>query len=497
MKHILVLGAGKSSTSLIEYLLANAMQQDWYVHVADVQIEVARSKTGNDPRALVHAISPDNDEDTFRLIKLADLVISLLPPHLHLQIAKKCLEAGKHFLNASYVSAEMQALNADVKAKGLTFLCEMGLDPGIDHMSAMEIMDKIRDKGGNIQSFRSHCGGLIAPESDDNPWHYKISWNPRNIVLAGKEGATFRENGKDLNIDYKSLFDPARIVNIPQMGPYAWYPNRDSLSYIPKYHLEGVSTFVRTTLRHPDFCFGWKNLVDLKLTDESVNYDTDGMMLSSFFQIHFDRFGFSEWLQETLSARFNNTKEYLENLIHLLEVESKSEPELSKQDEFLVVDDKGQLQDITIDEVKTEAASGMALQMHEAKLALSQLFYLGLDSTELINKGNCSAADVLQWILERKLALRSGDKDMIIMLHEIGYELNGQQKNISSSLVVKGRDSIHTAMAQTVGLPLGIAAKLILTGELDMHGVLIPIHKAIYEKVLPELEKEGIRFHNS
>ena len=497
MKHILVLGAGKSSTALIEYLLKQAASQDWHIHVADVLQQNALSKINGHPRATAYAISSENDGQTTKLIEQSDLVISLLPPQLHFPTAQKCLAAGKHFLNASYVSPEMQALDEAVKAKGLTFLCEMGLDPGIDHMSAMEIMDGIRDNGGHIHSFHSHCGGLIAPESDNNPWHYKISWNPRNIVLAGKDGATYRENGKEVKIGYASLFDPSRTVTVPQMGPYAWYPNRDSAAYIPKYHLEGIDTFIRTTLRHPDFCFGWKNLVDLKLTDETVIYDTDGMTLSAFFQIHFDRFGFSEWLRDTLSARFSHTKEYLDNLINLLETERKILPNDKKDEDFLVVDVKGELKDVSIDKVKTQAATGISSQLHEADLSLNQLFFLGLDSPEMINKGKCSAADVLQWIIEKKLALHPGDKDMIIMLHEIGYEINGQQKNIQSSLVVKGRDEVHTAMAQTVGLPLGIAAKLILSGELTMHGVLIPIHKEIYQKVLPELEKEGIIFHQT
>jgi len=361
----------------------------------------------------------------------------------------------------------------------------------------MEIMDGIREKGGKIHRFHSHCGGLIAPESDNNPWHYKISWNPRNIVLAGKDGATYLEDGKEINIGYASLFDPSRTVQIPKMGLYAWYPNRDSAAYIPKYKLEGIDTFIRTTLRHPDFCFGWKNLVDLKLTDEEIMYDTDGMTLSAFFQIHFDRFGFSEWLRDTLSAKFSHTKEYLDNLITLLETERKILPAEKKEEDFLVVDDNGELQDISIDTVKTKAATGIVSQMHEADLALKQLFFLGLDSPEMINKGKCSAADVLQWIIEHKLALHPGDKDLIIMLHEIGYEINGQQKNIKSSLVVKGRDVMHTAMAQTVGLPLGIAAKLILSGELNLRGVLIPVHREIYQKVLPELEKEGIIFHHA
>lgn len=496
MKHILVLGAGKSSTALIEYLLTQSTEQDWHIHVADVQIISALAKTGNHPRSTAYGLDPADPSAADALIDQADLVISLLPPNLHLQAAQKTLDAGKHFLNASYVSKEMQEMHEVAVAKGLTFLCEMGLDPGIDHMSAMQIIDGIRKSGGRINSFKSHCGGLIAPESDDNPWHYKISWNPRNIVLAGKDGATFRENGNDRHVGYASLFDPARIVQVPEMGPYAWYPNRDSLSYISKYHLQGTETFIRTTLRHPDFCFGWKNLVDLKLTDETVMYDTDGITLSAFFQIHFDRFGFSDWLQQTLSARFKNTKDYLENLIHMMEAEQALAPGEKRSDEFLVVDDKGILQDLSAEQIRLQAASGMASQMHEANLSLTQLFFLGLDSDEMINKGRCSAADILQWILEKRLALQPGDKDMIIMLHEIGYELDGKQKNIQSSLVVKGRDHIHTAMAQTVGLPLGIAAKMILSGKLNLRGVLIPTHREIYELVLPELEKEGIRFEH-
>jgi hypothetical protein len=278
-------------------------------------------------------------------------------------------------------------------------------------------------------------------------------------------------------------------VTVPGLGDLAWYPNRDSLSYLSTYGLEDIPTFVRTTLRHPDFCFGWKNIIDLKLTDESVSYDTDGMNLSSFFQIHFDRFGFSEWLQQTLSARFDNTKAYLEDLIHLME----QQQDVSHADEFLAVDRKGRLQESSIDREKNEAASGMAVQMHEANLALGQLFFLGLDSPEMINQGKRTAAEILQWVLERKLALQPGDKDMIVMLHEIGYQQGGRRNMVKSHLVVKGTDPVHTAMAKTVGLPLGIAASLVLQGKIRP-GVQIPVHRDMYELVLPALESEGIRF---
>jgi saccharopine dehydrogenase-like NADP-dependent oxidoreductase len=492
MKQILVLGAGKSSTALIEYLIREAGTSNWHVHVADMNLSLAESKTGSHTRASAHAIMGVDDPLTDELVKRADLVVSLLPPPLHPKVAVKCLDAGKHFLNASYLGSDIGSMDPQVRQKGLVFLCEMGLDPGIDHMSAMSMLDDIRREGGKIVSFRSHCGGLVAPESDNNPWHYKISWNPRNIIIAGKEGAHYRENGMDVHLRYEKLFDPARTVSVPGLGNFAWYPNRDSLSYLPTYGLEHIPTFVRTTLRHPDFCFGWKNIVELKLTDESVYYDTDGMNLSSFFQIHFDRFGFSEWLQQTLAARFDNTRAYLEDLIHLMEQQN----DLRTGEEFLSVDRKGHLHESSMDQEKKLATSGMAGQMHEANLSLGQLFYLGLDSSEMINQGRRTAAEILQWILERKLALQEGDKDMIVMLHQVGFENNGVQHRVNSHLVVKGSDPVHTAMARTVGLPLGIAARLVLEGSIRP-GVQIPVGKEIYDLVLPALEAEGIRFEHS
>jgi hypothetical protein len=248
-------------------------------------------------------------------------------------------------------------------------------------------------------------------------------------------------------------------------------------------------------LRHPDFCFGWKNLVDLKLTDEKIQYDTDGMTLASFFQIHFDRYGFSDWLQETLSTRFTKTKELLEGLLKLIEAEKEAEPdELEAMQEFMMIDEKGQLRDMNLDTVKTNAASNMAYQMHEANLSLKQLFFLGLDSDELINRGQCSAADVLQFTLEKKLALQPEDHDMIVMLHEIEYRLNERKSAVKSLLIVKGEDRLRTAMAKTVGLPLGIAAKLILQGKISTTGVQIPVTPEIFKPVLSELKEEGIVF---
>ena len=372
----------------------------------------------------------------------------------------------------------------------------MGLDPGIDHMSAMKIIDEIHDKSGKVTSFQSHCGGLVAPESDDNPWHYKISWNPRNIIMAGKAGAHFRQDGEEKRFTYEELFTSDRIVEIPEIGFLSWYPNRDSLSYTSLYGLEDAPTFIRTTLRHPDFMYGWKNIIDLKLIDETPQYETDGKTLQDAFKEHMDKNGFGEWLSEKLTERFAETKSMMENLLKLMEVEKEAEVEGSEIPEsFMAADEQGNIEEVAIDDVKNNAAAYLAQKMHEANLTLKQLFFLGLDDDDtLVNKGFCSPADLLQFAVEKKLALRPYDKDMIVMLHEIKYEIGGQKSEVKSSLVVKGENSLRTAMAKTVGLPLGIAAKHILNGKIKLIGLHIPTAKEIYEPVLKELEQHQVKF---
>jgi len=432
MKDILILGGGKLSSKIIDVLVEDASENDWHIHVADAQPGVAESKTGSRDRTSAYFIDLENGDQLNQLVDLADIVISMLPPSMHNMVALSCLQNKKHFLNASYLTPELQKMDEEARSLELSFICEMGLDPGIDHMSAMEIIDDIKTKGGVVTSFRSHCGGLISPESDDSPWHYKISWNPRNIVMAGRDGATFLEQNQVAHLDYEDLFDPERIVEIPGMGPYAWYPNRDSTPYQQKYALEEVSTFIRTTLRHPDFCRGWNKIVEYKLTDETTIYDTTGMSIRKFVSEHFSTIG-------------------------------------------LPVPDRS-----TMDET-----------------VYKQLKWLGFDSEEIINRGQSSAADILQWMVETRLGLKPGDRDMIIMLHEIGYTLEGESKKINSCLVIKGKDSIHTAMAETVGLPLASAATHILNGNIRRRGVFIPIYADVYKQVLPDLEKQGISFTTS
>ena len=419
LKTILLFGAGKSATVLIDYLIAEAETNNWKFIIADSNKEQILSKTNNSPFAEAVQIDITNEKLRGDLIQRAHVVISMMPPALHFLIAKDCVEYRKHLLTASYLDDKMKSLKDEISNKKLLFICEMGLDPGIDHMSAMKIIDDIRSKGGEITSFKSHCGGLVAPESDDNPWHYKISWNPRNIVMAGQSGAEYKLNNEVKTIKYHDLFDCSNEIVFDGLKGLAFYPNRDSLSYIPIYKLPGAATFIRTTLRHVDFFKGWNAIVHAGLTNDTENIDVKGLT-------------FSKWSAPVLP--------------------------------FVHDDNKAMLQ------------------------------WLGLFDDTLVPATAKTSADILQWLAETKLEMKPADKDMIVMLHEFEYILDGKNKSLKSCLVVKGEDSLRTAMAKTVGLPLGIAAKLILNETIRLKGLHIPTVKEIYEPVLVELENAGIIF---
>ena len=439
MKTILVFGAGKSATVLIDYLKTTVREKNWKLIVADANAEQARSKLNDAPNTEAIEVNVTDADERRILIESSDLVISLLPPFLHIHVVKDCVAVGRTLLNASYVDAEIRNLEAEIKSKELLFLCEMGLDPGIDHMSAMQLFDEIRAKGGNITSFKSHCGGLVAPESDDNPWHYKISWNPRNIVMAGHAGAAYKENGQLVQKTYNEVFENCKEITVDELPAFAWYPNRDSLSYMPLYGLENTTTFIRTTLRYADFCKGWDVVVDLDLTNEH-----DHSLISQCKT-------YNDWLTAKLrqiEGRELSLRMYLE----------------------------------------------LYVKEADHDIILEQFSFLALDNNETLPSNAKCSADILQVKVEQKLALQPNDKDMIVMLHEIDYELNGVTKTILSSLVVKGENNLRTAMAKTVGLPLGITAKLILEEKIKLKGLHIPTRKEIYEPVLEELKQHGVVF---
>lgn len=441
MKNILLFGAGKSTTVLIDYILKHSETEQWKIIVVDADLHLAKSKTAGHPNARAFSFDINNNKERLEIINSADIVISMLPISLHLLVAKDCIACKKNLLTASYIDPAMQDLKNDIEKNNLLFLCEMGLDPGIDHMSAMQLFDRIKAEGGKIKSFKSHCGGLIAPESDDNPWHYKISWNPINIVNAGKLGGAYKEFGEIVELDYYEVFEDCETVHVPSLADFAWYPNRNSVSYIPLYNLEEAETVIRTTLRHPDYCTAWHAAILAGLTD-SDNETTIK---------NFHGKSFNNWFVSSLNfyTKAQNFEDFLTRFI--------------EKDQHDVV---------------------------------TQLFnYLGITSDDEIPETANTSADILRYLLEKRLPLKETDKDMVVMLHEIIYDLNGEDKKIKSTLIVKGNDSLHTAMAKTVGLPLAIATQLILNGTIATKGLHIPTVKEIYNPVLKELAENNIIFN--
>ncbi len=424
MRNILILGAGKSSVALIDYLIKYSRKEKWIITVADITEENALQKTKRRINTVAVGLDLNNSTQRKELIKNSDIVISMLPASLHIIVAKDCLKLRKNLVTPSYVSEAMRELDTEVKRKGLIFMNEMGLDPGIDHMSSMQLIDNLKDGGNEITGYLSHCGGLVAPESDNNLWHYKFTWNPRNVILAGQGagGIQYLKEGKKIKLKYEKLFDSATPLKIPGYGKFESYPNRDSLKYIDEYGLKGVKTMYRGTLRISPFCEGWSLLVDLGLTKE----------------------------EDLPKIRF--MKQFVKRFSILGKTMSKRQDTLLKS--------TGVLQ----------------------KLYLSEM--------ESINP-----AKFMQEILERNWAMHPKDKDMIVMVHQLNYK-TPQSSNfeIQSSLVFKGKNSVHTAMATTVGLPVAMVTRLILNGQISQRGVLMPKHKEVYEPILNELKDYGISF---
>jgi len=436
MKTILVLGAGRSSSSLIAYLMDVAAQFSWKVIVGDFSLEAAKVRIGNSSTGTAMVFDIEQEENSRNTIALADMVISLLPPHFHPTVARHCLKLGKHLITASYVADEMKSLDEEARSKNLLFLNECGLDPGIDHMSAMQIIDNIHEQGGKVISFESFTGGLIAPETDpENPWRYKFTWNPRNVVTAGQGTAKFLSEGKIKYIPYQQLFKRISHVSVPGYGAFEGYANRDSLKYIDTYHLKGIQTMLRGTLRHYGFCPTWDVLVQLGCCDDS--YIIEGV--------------------DSMTHR-----------------------------DFL---------NVFVDGSKLEATEDKIIRQFGLKVdgpEMNRLTWSGFFTDEKVGLAKGTPAQVLEHILTKRWSLASQDKDMIVMIHRFVADFRGKSKTIQSSLVVKGENSVHTAMAKTVGLPMGIAAKLLLLDKIKTRGVVIPTEAEFYKPILDELKTLGV-----
>ncbi|MCB2197599.1 MAG: saccharopine dehydrogenase NADP-binding domain-containing protein [Bacteroidetes bacterium] len=437
MKKILILGAGLSSSSLIKYLLDHSTEHNWKVRVGDMSLDIAKKKIDNHENGEALEFNVFNEQQRIEEIKNTDVVISMLPARFHHLVAEKCIEFGKHMVTASYVSPEVKSLDKEAKEKGLLLLNEIGVDPGIDHMSAMKVIDEIKAKGGEMVAFKSSTGGLVAPEYDNNPWNYKFTWNPRNVVVAGQSVAQYIDHGKYKFVPYHQLFRRIEKLSILDVGEFEMYPNRDSLSYRKTYGLEDIPTLLRGTLRRPGYSKAWNVFVQLGVTDDSFVIENS----------------------EDLTYR---------DFINL----------------FLPYNTKDSIEQKLCDYVGIDIESEM----------MSRLKWLGIFEENKIGLANATPAQILQKLLEEKWALGPEDKDMIAMQHQFDYKLNGKTKRILSSLVVRGKDQVHTAMSITVGIPVAIATKLFLTGVIKKAGVIVPTMKDVYEPVLNELEEYGIVF---
>lgn len=431
----MVLGAGLSATSLIRYLLEHSQQEGWYLTLGDINEELAREKIGNHPGGRALRFDVFDEKQREELISGADIVISMLPFRMHPLVAGSCLKYRCHMVTASYTSDEIRDLDRAAADAGILMLNEMGVDPGIDHMSAMRIIDRIRGEGGKIEIFESNTGGLVAPGSDNNPWNYKFTWNPRNVVLAGQAGARFLYNSKFKYIPYHKIFERYEVINILDLGEFEVYPNRDSLKYQEEYGLQEVSTMFRGTIRRRGFCDAWNALVQLGATDDSYLVESRGMMSYRDFTNRFLAYNVVDSVEKKLA-------------------------------EYLHLDEGGEI--------------------------MQKLKWLGLFDREKYGKQDQTPARILQNLLEEKWALEPGDRDMIVMRHQFEYLYEGERKRLLSSMACIGGK--ETAMSRTVGLPIAVAVKLILQGKVPLTGVRMPIHREIYEPVLNELETMGISF---
>ncbi len=438
MQNLLIIGAGRSATALINYILEQARQYNFFVTVGDADMALAQQKINGHPNGRAIWLDASKPNDRKDIINRHDVIVSLLPPQMHLDVAQDCIVLGKHMVTASYVSKQVFRLGDEARQRALVFMNELGLDPGIDHMSAMQRINQIKAKGGKITAFYSYTGGLVAPESDTNPWHYKFSWNPRNVVLAGQGTAQFLEDNKLKYIPYRRLFRQYRIVNIPNMGEFEVYANRDSLLYREAYGLQDIKTLFRGTIRHRGFCDAWNALVRIGLTD------------ATFPIVDSDQLTYHD-LMEAFLGISQHTGSVKDRVAKMLETEPDSE-------------------------------------------IMKKLEWLGLFSKRRIKLNNATPSLILENLLLEKWALGPQEKDMVIMQHVFEYELNRRKKKLTSTLIMKGTNGHDTAMSKLVGLPLGIFVKLLLLGKISTTGVNIPIMPEVYEPVMQELAEYGVEF---
>ena len=432
MKNVLVLGAGLVSKPGVTYLLK---QKNISVTVASRTVSKAENLIKGFTNGKAIQLNIENEEQLAQLIKANDIIVSLLPWVHHLKVAKLCLKHGKHMATTSYVSDDMKKLDDEAKSKNLLFLNEIGVDPGIDHMSAMKIIDEVYEKGGKVVHFYSYCGGLPAPENNDNPFGYKFSWSPKGVVLASRNSAKFLENGKLVEIEGKDLFLNYRIEEIKGLGKFEVYPNRNSLPYKDLYNLKDAQTVMRGTYRNLGWCDTLKKMVDLGLINEDKQNNLKGI-------------NYRKMMADMVGAK---------------------------------------------DDANLEKKVAEKLKLDRNSEVIKRFEWLGLFSDKKVPDFD-SRLDILSELLQEKLVFKNKEKDMLILQHKFTVENADKSKDlITSTLIDFGEALKESSMARTVSLPLAIGVRFMAEGKFNLTGVQIPIHKQIYEPVLKELETLGIK----
>ncbi|WP_417213107.1 saccharopine dehydrogenase family protein [Bizionia sp.] len=439
MRKILLIGAGKSASYLIKYLLEKSDEENLLIIVGDVNFTNAKKLINNHENAQAIMLDVFDKESRQNAVQTCDIVISMLPARFHIEVARDCITFNKNMVTASYISDEMQNLDKAARDKGLIFMNEIGVDPGIDHMSAMHVIDRIRDAGGKMILFESFTGGLVAPESDNNLWNYKFTWNPRNVVVAGQGGAAkFLQEGTYKYIPYNRLFRRTEFLDVEGYGRFEGYANRDSLKYQSVYGLSNVKTLYRGTMRRVGFSRAWNMFVQLGMTDDSYTIDDS----------------------ENMSYR-----DFVNAFLPYSPTDS------------------------------VELKFRHALKIDQDDIVWDKLLELDiLNGNKRVELKKATPAQILQKILMDSWTLEEDDKDMIVMYHKFGYELDGKRHQIDSTMVTIGEDQTYTAMAKTVGLPVAIATLAILNETITTPGVQMPITKEVYGPILQELETYGIAF---
>jgi len=439
MKKVLVLGAGMVSRPLVRYLL----------ECGDIELTVA-SRTVSKAEALLEghangralALDARDQARVRELVPQADLTVSLLPPEMHVGIAGSALAAGRHFVTTSYISDAMRALDGPVRDAGLTFLNEAGLDPGIDHMSALRVIHGIQGRGGAVTSFRSYCGALPAPEADTNPWGYKFSWSPRGVILAGRNEARYLEDGEERTLPGERLFSRHWPVDVRGFGEFEAYFNRDSIPYIDTYGLEGVSDMFRATLRYPGWSYTMQKVCDLGYFD----------------------------LQEFVDP-------------------PATYAELARRQAGIPAG--------------ADVAGGVAaaLAVDPGSDTMKRLAWLGLFTDEPVpwlELPTRSPMDALAGRMLRQMPLEPGERDLCVMQHEVGGRFpDGHSEQVTSTLIDFGDPGGDSSIARTVGLPAAIAVAMILDGRISDRGVFIPVSPSVYTPILAEMERLGVSFEET